>query len=147
MKKTFLLFILVLIVSELSHVKVSHKYNIEQPTQETAIVTSTMYFAVQGQCDADPLITAGMYRINPKRATEQKFIALSRDLLKRWKGKFDYGDKVKIEGAGKKDGIYIVADCMNARFHNKIDILETRGVKMYKFTNVKITKCCNISLS
>ena len=103
-------------------------------------VTATMYNAVVGQCDADPLITAGMFKINPNKASEQKFIAMSRDLLKRWGGLFDYGDKVLIQGTDGKDGVYTVADSMNKRYKKRIDILETKGKKHYKFNKVKITK-------
>lgn len=103
-------------------------------------VTATMYNAVVSQCDSDPLITAGMYKINPNKASEQKFVAMSRDLLKRWGGLFDYGDKILIQGAGDKDGVYTVADSMNKRYKKRIDILETKGKKHYKFNKVKITK-------
>jgi len=102
-------------------------------------VVATMYNAVEGQCDADPFVTACMYKIDPQKASEHKFIAMSRNLLKRWGGSGEYGHKVRISGCGKKDGIYIIADCMNKRFVNKIDILETKGTPMYKFENVKIT--------
>lgn len=101
-------------------------------------VTATMYYPVVGQCDSDPLTTASMRVINPNKASEHKWIAMSRDLLKRWGGKFDYGDKVMLIGTKVKDGIYTIVDCMNKRFTNKIDILETQGTKPYKFENVKI---------
>ena len=97
-----------------------------------------MYYPVVNQCDSDPLVTASMRKINPNKASEHKWIAMSRDLLKRWGGKFDYGDKVKLIGTKFKDGIYTIVDCMNKRFTNKIDILETQGTKPYKFENVKI---------
>lgn len=103
-------------------------------------VTATMYFAEVSQCDKDPLITAGMFKIKPKQASQQKWIAVSRDLLERWQGEFKYGDFVKIEGAGHKDGIYKVVDTMNKRYKNRIDFLETAGTKPYKFRNVKLTK-------
>lgn len=102
------------------------------------VVTATMYYPVVNQCDSDPLVTASMRKINPNKASEHKWIAMSRDLLKRWGGKFDYGDKVKLIGTKFKDGIYTIVDCMNKRFTNKIDILETQGTKPYKFENVKI---------
>lgn len=105
----------------------------------SAKVTATMYNAVQSQCDKDPYITAGMYKINPEKASEYKWIAVSRDLLKRWKGKFKYGDKVIIKGAGHKDGIYTIVDTMNKRYENRIDFLETAGTKQYKFENVTIS--------
>jgi 3D (Asp-Asp-Asp) domain-containing protein len=107
---------------------------------ETFNVTATMYNAVESQCDSDPLITAAMYKINPKKASEHKWIAMSRDMLKRWGGHFNYGDKVLISGAGHKDGIYIVADTMNKRFKKRIDILETKGTPLYKFNSVTIQK-------
>ena len=103
-------------------------------------VTATMYNAVEAQCDSDPLITAGMYKINPRKASQHKWVALSRDLLKRWGGRFTYGDVIRIENAGDKSGVYTVVDTMNARFKNKIDILETQGTDLYKYENVKIVK-------
>ena len=106
--------------------------------KEICKVVATMYYAVQGQCDADPLVTACMFKINPNKATEHKWIAVSRDLLKKNGGKFEYGQKVRLVGAGKKSGVYVVADTMNKRFRNKIDILETQGTPLYKYNNVKI---------
>lgn len=107
---------------------------------DTYEVTATMYYPVSSQCDSDPLLTAGMFRIKPNKASECKWIAMSRDMIARWGGEFSYGDLVKIEGAGHKDGIYKVVDTMNKRFKNRIDFLETKGTKPYKFTNVKLTK-------
>jgi 3D (Asp-Asp-Asp) domain-containing protein len=112
---------------------------VEQVAVVTENVTATMYNAVTGQCDSDPLVTAGMYKINPNKASDHKWVALSRDLLKRWGGLFEYGQKVKITGCGEKDGIYTIVDTMNPRFTKKIDILETQGTPLYKFDNVKIT--------
>lgn len=106
----------------------------------TAMVTTTMYNAVESQCDKDPLVTAGNYRINPQKASKHKYVALSRNLLKRWGGKFDYGDKVAINGTNSKDGIYTVTDTMNKRYCNHVDILETSGTNWYKYNNVLLTK-------
>lgn len=103
-------------------------------------VTATMYYAVASQCDSDPLLTAGMYKINPNKASEQKWIAMSRDMIARWGGEFNYGDLVQIKGTGCKDGIYKVVDTMNKRFTNRIDFLETAGTKPYKFESVTLTK-------
>jgi len=106
--------------------------------KEVYRVVATMYNAVEGQCDADPFVTACMYKINPQKASEHKWIAVSRDLLKMNGGKLVYGQKVRIVGAGSKSGIYTIADTMNKRFKNKIDILETQGTPIYKYNNVKI---------
>lgn len=102
-------------------------------------VVATMYHPTASQCDSDPNITAGLYRI-PKNATEQKWIAMSRDLISRWGGEFSYGDLVQIHGAGHKDGIYKVVDTMNKRYTSRIDFLESKGTKPYKFNNVTLTK-------
>ena len=64
------------------------------PSKVTALVTTTMYNPVVSQCDEDPLITAANLKIDPNKASEQKYVALSRNLLKRWGGKFSYKDKV-----------------------------------------------------
>ena len=106
--------------------------------KEVYRVVATMYNAVEGQCDADPFVTSCMYKIDPQKASEHKWIAVSRDLLKINGGKLVYGQKVRIVGAGKKSGIYTIADTMNKRFKNKIDILETQGTPIYKYNNVKI---------
>jgi len=106
----------------------------------TAKVTVTMYNAVTGQCDSSPLITADNSKINPKKASEHKWIAMSRDMLDRWGGPFNYGDKVRITGTDHKDGIYIVRDTMNSRYTNRIDILETIGTKLYKFHKITVEK-------
>lgn len=103
-------------------------------------VTATMYYPVVKQCDKDPLVTAGMFKINPRKASEHKWIAMSRNLLKRWKGEFDYGDLVEIKGAGKKSGVYKVVDTMNKRYKDRIDILETEGTPQYKFNDILLCK-------
>ncbi|MCC6447279.1 MAG: hypothetical protein IT215_01160, partial [Chitinophagaceae bacterium] len=99
---------------------------------DTHKVVATMYFPVSSQCDSDPLVTAGMFKINPKKASQHKWIAMSRDLIARWGGEFKYGDYVQIKGAGHKSGVYKVVDTMNKRFTNRIDFLETKGTKPYK---------------
>ena len=60
--------------------------------------------------------------------------------MKRWGGPFDYGDFILIRDAGHKDGVYQVRDTMNKRFVNRIDILESPGVRPYKFDKASIVK-------
>ena len=48
--------------------------------------------------------------------------------------------KVDELANGVKDGVYQVKDTMNKRFVNRIDILESPGVKQYRFDNAKIKK-------
>lgn len=104
--------------------------------EEIFKVTITMYQPTTEQCDDSPLTTADGSKIDPNKASEQKMVALSRDLL----AKFKYGDLIEIKGAGKKDGIYRVSDTMAKRIRKTVDILETCGTDLYKFNNVTITK-------
>ena len=103
-------------------------------------VTVTMYQPVRYQTDSTPNILADGTRIRTKEASNYKFIAVSRNLLKRWGGWLDYGDFVLLKGTSAKDGIYQVRDTMNKRFVNRIDILESPGTKPYKFAAAKIQK-------
>ena len=108
-------------------------------TKETN-VTVTMYQPVRYQTDSTPNILADGTRIKTEEASNYKFIAVSRNLLKRWGGSLEFGDVVILIGTDHKDGIYQVRDTMNARFVNRIDILESPGVKPYKFNKAKIIK-------
>ena len=111
----------------------------EYKTKETN-VTVTMYQPVRYQTDSTPNILADGTRIKTEQASNYKFIAVSRNLLKRWGGWLEFGDVVILIGTDHKDGIYQVRDTMNARFVNYIDILESPGVKPYKFNKAKIIK-------
>ena len=103
-------------------------------------VTVTMYNPTRGQTDKTPNELADGTKINPKKASSYRYIALSRDLLKRWGGPFDYGDYVIIKGAGKDDGVYQVKDTMNSRFTNRVDILKTQGSQIFKYSDVTLYK-------
>ena len=70
-------------------------------------VDVTMYQPVYPQTDKTPDITADGTRIRISKASEYKFVALSRNLLKRWGGPFDYGDFILIKGTKTKDGVYL----------------------------------------
>lgn len=103
-------------------------------------VSVTMYQPTHYQTDSSPNITADGTRFRISEASEYKFVALSRNLLKRWGGKFDYGDFILIRGTDHKDGVYQVKDTMNAKWVNVVDILESKHVKPYKFTGVQLYK-------
>ena len=103
-------------------------------------VDVTMYQPVYPQTDKTPDITADGTRIRIHKASEYKFVALSRNLLKRWGGGFDYGDFIYIKGTKDKDGVYQVRDTMNPKWVNVVDILESKHVKPYKYENVHIYK-------
>ena len=111
-----------------------YKYGIE--------VAVTMYQPVYPQTDRTPNITADGTRIRISKASEYKYVALSRNLLKRWGGPFDYGDFILIKGTPDrhKDGVYNVRDTMNPKYVNYVDILESTNVKPYKYEKVQMYK-------
>ena len=120
------------------NIKLKEKLN--KYETEGMIVTVTMYQPVRYQTDSTPNILADGTRIKTEQASNYKFIAVSRNLLKRWGGWVDYGDFILLLGTGHKDGVYQVKDTMNPRFVNRVDILESPGVKPYKFDKAKILK-------
>ena len=103
-------------------------------------VTVTMYQPLRYQTDSTPNILADGTRIKTEEASNYKFIAVSRNLLKRWGGWLEYGDFILLKGTDDKDGVYQVRDTMNKRFVNRVDILESPGVKQYKYDNAQIVK-------
>ena len=103
-------------------------------------VTVTMYQPVERQTDSTPNILADGTRIRTQDASNYKFIAVSRNLLKRWGGWLDYGDFILLKDTDGKDGVYQVRDTMNPRWVNRIDILESIDVKPYKYDNAQIIK-------
>ena len=103
-------------------------------------VTVTMYNPARSQTDSTPNQTADGTIINPKRASEYRYVALSRDLIARWGGPFNYGDYVMLKGTEGYDGIYQVRDTMNSRWKNRIDFLCSIGTKPFKYNKVKIQK-------
>ena len=111
-----------------------YKYRVE--------VDVTMYQPVYPQTDSSPNITADGTRIRISKASDYKYVALSRNLLKRWGGPFDYGDFILIKGTpdGHKDGVYNVRDTMNPKFVNVVDILESKSVEPYKYINAQLFK-------
>ena len=101
-------------------------------------VTVTTYNPTKEQCDSTPNITADGTTIKPWRATDYRYVALSRDLLSRWGGPFEYGDYIVIEGTDGWDGIYQVRDTMNPKWTNRVDILTTNS--RFKYNNITMYK-------
>ena len=101
-------------------------------------VTVTTYNPTRSQTDSTPNQTADGTIIKPWKATKYRYVALSRDLLSRWGGPFDYGDYIIIEGAGKWSGVYQVRDTMNPKWVKRVDILTTDS--RFKYTDVKMYK-------
>ena len=116
------------------------KHKLSEYEEEGLDVTVTMYQPLRWQTDSTPNILADGTRIKTEQASKYKYIAVSRNLLKRWGGWLDYGDFILLKGTSHKDGVYQVKDTMNPRFVNRVDILESPGVKPYKFDKARILK-------
>jgi 3D (Asp-Asp-Asp) domain-containing protein len=101
-------------------------------------VTVTTYNPTIYQCDDTPHITADGTHFKTWKASSYRYVALSRDLLSRWGGPFEYGDYIIIEGTQDRDGVYQVRDTMNPKWTNRVDILTTND--RFKFENLTMYK-------
>lgn len=149
---------------EATSTKVASVYTVDNPTKINYITRKfyvqtgtrvvldalTVYNPTVKQCDRTPLVTASNSRIDKAKLINQeiRWMALSRNLLKRWNGKFHYGDTVMVNsGDPAIDGFWIIKDSMNRRYKNYGDLLfdsdvRTRG----KWRNVEISRVESISL-
>jgi 3D (Asp-Asp-Asp) domain-containing protein len=109
---------------------------------QSYLVTLTGYHPVIEQCDSTPDITADGTQFNIDTAGNYRIAALSRDMLSRWGGPFNYGDLILVKGtnSGVHDGLYQVRDTMNQRYKNWIDVLLTPGEESTKENNILIYK-------
>lgn len=105
-------------------------------------IVGTVYNPTANQCDNTPLITADNSKINLKKLKKGKlrWVALSRNYLKRWGGEFNYGDTIYVVSTDKSiEGEWVIHDTMNKRYKNNIDFL------FYKRKNFKDTiQICKI---
>ncbi len=103
----------------------------------------TVYNPVYRQCDTTPLITASNQRINETklRLGKIRWMALSRDLLRKWGGHIHFGDTISLRsGDPAIDGLWVVHDTMNRRFRNHGDLLFDAKIRSTgKWSNVVIT--------
>ncbi len=109
---------------------------------QSYLMTLTGYHPVVEQCDSTPDITADGTQIAIGIARNYRIAALSRDMLRRWGGPFEYGNLILVKGTrdGTYDGIYQVRDTMNQRHRNWIDVLLTPGDKSTMQNNILIYK-------
>lgn len=111
-------------------------------TEEFVIETLTVYNPLAAQTDSSPLITASNAKIDTVKLKKGKlrWLALSRDFLKRFGGKINYGDTVEIiSGDSEIDGLWVVHDTMNKRYKKRGDLL-TYNRKKGKWKNVRMIK-------
>lgn len=128
----------------------SRKFYIQTETR-AVLKGLTVYNPVARQCDRSPLITASNSRIDTHKLQQQqiRWMALSRDLLKRWNGKFHYGDTVLLTaGDPAIDGYWVIKDSMNKRYKNHGDLLFDSEVRVLgKWRNVEIVHVKTITVS
>jgi len=89
-------------------------------------VTATVYQVSPRQTLGNPQETADGTILIPETGlfeSGEKVIALSRNLLSRWGGPYEYKDRVQVTGAGEMDGIWAVHDVLDERFFNYADFL------------------------
>lgn len=121
------------------------------PADKTLKVAMTAYNAVPDQTDSNPLETASGAYSDPNVVA-----ARSSDLA----GKLPFGTVIEIDSAssspscgytvvGKKIGLRVIADAMNSKWRNKIDILlpqqVTLGGKTMNPANV-LGICNNVTI-
>ena len=100
-------------------------------------VVATVYHPVPEQTDDTPNITADGTRIEIDNASDYRYIAVSRDLHKRYGGNFDFNDIVYIN-SDELSGFYIIKDLMNKRFTKRIDFLHSPETPAFKLDNVEL---------
>lgn len=103
-------------------------------------ITATVYHPVKEQTDDTPHILADGTHFVIEKASEYRYIGISRDLLKHNGGLLNLGDWVYIKGIDDLDGIYQVRDKMNKRWKKRIDILKSPGEPGFKYENVIMIK-------
>lgn len=107
---------------------------------------ATTYQPTEAQCDSNPFSTADGSIINPDSL--QRWVALSRDLISRWGGPFDYGDTITFYSETKPHicGDWVLHDCMASSYEMSVDFLmapEDNYPKLGVGTDVKIIYCAD----
>ena len=101
-------------------------------------MTVTIYHAVPSQTDSTPMITASGFNLEGKNIESLRVCALSRDLLSRWGGPINYGDKIYIElPEPELSGWWTVQDTMASRWTNHVDLLVPTSRKGGKWLQVE----------
>jgi len=84
-----------------------------------------------------------MFKLNLEDPESHKIIAMERSMMDEYG--LSYGDLIKIEGTGDRDGVYQIQDTMNKRFKgkHKIDILINYESTIGKWNNIKVYRLSN----
>ena len=99
-------------------------------------VSASVYYPVVAQTDSTPFITADGSKISKRKPGKHRWVAVSRNLLRKWGGSIEYGDTLQVKGISKKlDGHYVVRDTMKRKLRNRIDILVGENDNIMGFWN------------
>lgn len=131
MRKLIIILLIVFLWIPIGHVKMPLK---DRKIEKHLRVSVTMYTIDEKQTDSTPLMTASGFKLDSVRPKKHRIIAVSRDLKKKLK----FGQKVRVEGIGKWDGVYRVEDLMHSRWKNKIDILVNPGDRAVSFRKARL---------
>ena len=131
MRKLIIIMLIVFLWIPIGHVKVPL---LERKVEKPLRVSVTMYTVDEKQTDSTPLLTASGFEIDSLRPKKHRIIAVSRDLKKKLK----FGQRVRVEGIGKWDGVYRVEDLMHSRWKNRIDILINPGDRAVSFKRARL---------
>ena len=124
-------------VEAIENVKISNDLTKWEPVDIPII--GTVYNAVPNQCNVDCGHTASMFRLNLSDVLSHRVVAMERTLMAKLG--VNYGDVIKVEGAGEGyDGIWVIQDTMNKKYANipKIDFLVPRNITRGKWDNLQI---------
>ena len=127
--------IILMSVLATSPIKAGKKF-VPHKKSSVEFVTVTTYKVNEFKNDPNGDVTATGMRLTENNPKKHRIIAVSRDLNK----KFKFGQKVRIVGAGKYSGIYVVKDLMNKRWRKRIDILINPEDKQFKLYRIKMYK-------
>lgn len=96
------------------------------------LVEATVYNACATQTNADYLTTADNSKIDLSMVNELRWLAMSRDMLNRWGGNYNYKDNVLVLSKDFRiNGFWSVRDCMNERFSSRVDFLQCQHTGIY----------------
>ena len=105
-------------------------------------IWGTIYNAEKKQCDNTPNVTGDGSKIDVKKASKYRWIAISQNMLSDinrantlvydrtdlFKGKIAYGDTIWIRSPyNQLNGWWVVHDTKNSRYTRSIDFLQTAG--------------------
>ena len=128
------LFIVPIVLSDTQQSEMKVINEVNKPKLDYHIVKVTMYTTDPKQTDSTPLETASGFILDSLNPKKHRIIAVSHDLKRELK----WGQRVKVAGIGKWDGIYVVRDLMNKRFKKRIDILINPGERDYTFSKARL---------